>query len=53
MSKFAPPRTNGEKMNDLMGKGQIRALHGFELGLNANAVINWWMLNFLDKKICE
>ena len=52
-SKFAPPRTKGIKMSDLKGKGQVKDLHGFELGINANAVINWWQLNFFDKKICE
>ena len=55
MSKyvFASPRKKGGKNERVNGKDQVRVLHGFELGFNANAVINWWLLKFFDKKICE
>ena len=54
MSKFATATHEREKkMSDSEGKGQIRTLHGFELGFNANAVSKWWMLNFFDEKNSE
>ena len=37
-------------MSECKGKDQLRLLHGFESGFNANAVINWWLLNLFDKK---